>query len=394
MSTRRNINVSARRDEGEVVRRWWMLQPGSLLPLSNGELYVLVFHGHTGGAAGPDIRDAVFARFQRDLLETTVIREQLVGDVEFHVHAEDWVAHQHHRDTRYNQVILHVVLFYKDTRVTIRQDGQIVPVCTMYDLPATSFQAKRVQASWPCQQVQHAKGSAEMVRLLRQAGLQRFEQKMEVFVEQVRALERLSPAHPDYQLYDWCLIPALAEGLGYGRDRAFFRAAGQRLLGLPVAVPEPLGDSGYPAPLDTSRLRVLRVLVERWCMEGAWNSCRTILNIDEDTDLHQILDAMRTLFTQAGLSLARADILICNVVLPFAAAVALIEQEMCLFERARELYLYHPGLSSNRITRLMCRQLLLFKAPWGACAQQGLQYIYQQTCREKLCIYCVFGARV
>jgi hypothetical protein len=100
---------------------------------------------------------------------------------------------------------------------------------------------------------------------------------------------------------------------------------------------------------------------------------------------------LRTVFQDLGT--ARADILICNVVLPFAMAVALIEHDTMLAEQAQALYTEHPGLSSNRITRAMCDQLQLKREPGRACEQQGLQHIYQQTCREKRCELCMVGER-
>ncbi len=81
----------------------------------------------------------------------------------------------------------------------------------------------------------------------------------------------------------------------------------------------------------------------------------------------------------------------CNVVLPFAAAVAFLERDTLLAEQAQELYLNHPGLPSNRITRMMCMQLRLREEPRNSCQQQGLQYIHQQTCQEKRCELCIAG---
>src|SRR5207237_2250406 len=103
------------------------------------------------------------------------------------------------------------------------------------------------------------------------------------------------------------------------------------------------------------------------------------------------LRELRVIF--AGSGTARADILICNIVLPFATAVALIENDSILAQRAQMLYLEHPGLPSNRVTRAMCQQLQLAKEPEGACQQQGLHYIYQQTCREKRCELSIEGKR-
>ncbi len=107
-----------------------------------------------------------------------------------------------------------------------------------------------------------------------------------------------------------------------------------------------------------------------------------------------VLQALREYFCTLGLSLARTDILICNVVLPFAAAIALLEHNTLLGERAQALYEAHPGLSSNTITRMMCTQLLLAHEPRGSCRQQGLHYIYQQTCQAKKCAECMMGRNI
>jgi hypothetical protein len=103
------------------------------------------------------------------------------------------------------------------------------------------------------------------------------------------------------------------------------------------------------------------------------------------------LSALRAIFPD--LSAARADILICNVILPFAAAVALVEQDHTLLEQAHELYITFPGLTSNQVTRSMCKQLGLEREPKNACQQQGLHYIYAQTCREKHCDTCIVVGR-
>lgn len=81
------------------------------------------------------------------------------------------------------------------------------------------------------------------------------------------------------------------------------------------------------------------------------------------------------------------------MILPFAAAIALVEQNCLLYERAEAIYRQHPGLSSNRITRLMSAQLCLREEPHGGCQQQGLHFIYQQTCRQKRCEVCLMGKR-
>jgi len=381
--------------EDEVARRWWALPVGANLQLGNGACYQLLFAGLRGSAAGPDVRDAVFAPEPEEGAQT------LVGDVEFHVRASDWFAHRHHTDARYNHVVLHVVLLCDDDRPTCRQDGATIPTCSLYDRPALScspaqsalspLPSAEEAAHWPCHDVLRRLNEEERARLLRTAGLLRFEQKVESFVEQLRAVfaEQYEERPPVEHLYDRCLLPALAEALAYGRDRAFFRAAALYLLGLDGAghVPEPSGRAVEPPSLDAARLHALRRLWQRAATQSATTEIRQCLALPTSQALH----ALRALFIEAGLSKSRADIVLCNVVLPFAAALGLIEGDSALATAARQLYLEHPGLPSNRVTRVMCTQLQLRAEPHGSCAQQGLHYIYQATCREKHCAACLAG---
>jgi hypothetical protein len=372
--------LSAHIYEHELARRWYALPTGVHLPLSDGETCQLLFTGRPGSSAGPDIHDAIVL-FSRQ--ET-----QSLGDVELHIRANDWFVHQHHSDARYNNVMLHVVLTCDNTSPITRQDGMHIPMCSLYDLPPPSS-SPRVVSSWPCHEVMPYLGDEERAYLLRQAGLLRFEQKAHNFVESLHQ----SKAHSNFSSYDVCLLSALAEGLGYGRDRAFFRATGQYLLGLTTSVPEPLGRSADPSPLDAKRLSILHRLIEQWRQTSAWETLREAMFQTTSTPSPDApIQALRTIFS--GLGTARADILICNIALPFALAVALIEDDSRLAAQAQLLYTQHPGLSSNRITRAMCQQLQLATAPRGACQQQGLHYIYQQTCQEKRCDLCVVGKRL
>lgn len=398
-----------------VAQRWRSLPSGTQLPLMDGGMCQLIFTGRAGGSAGPDVRDAV-------LLFAS--GEQCVGDIEFHVRSSDWLAHRHSTDPRYNHVMLHVVLLCDDTHPTMRQDGYAIPVCSLYDLPIAFIleSATKDNETWPCHTVMRNLSFVEQEKLLHRAGLLRFEQKTHTFVEELHKVggEGCDESDP----YNECLIPALAEGLAYGRDRTFFRAAGQRLLSQHVSVPEPLGRAPAPSPLDAKRLKVLRTLLAR--ESNIWGSLLAILlqtceneRTNSTTDcrglIHYalrpptgpflgrnelgpyntvILQALRKYFCTAGLSLARADILICNVVLPFAAAIALLEHNTMLGERVQQLYEMHPGLSSNAITRMMSTQLLLIEEPRGSCQQQGLHYIYQQTCQAKHCAECIMGRKI
>ena len=381
-------NVPVLPGEDEVVRRWWSLPANSLLPLSNGSIYRLLFAGCKGSAAGPDVRDAVFSTLPEPL-HAADSTQQVVGDVEFHVQASAWRQHGHHLDARYNNVILHVVLACDDALPTRTLAGAVVPRCSLYDLPAYQPGAYS-EIPWPCQCSSAQFGSDRLNQLLKLAGLLRFEEKAHAFIECLRSPQ---PHCANFAPYDICLVPALAEGLGYGRDRAFFRVAGKRLLGLSGAIREPLAYGLQYTPLDRARLRALTRLVTQWCVPGVWHTLRATILALELSDTNARLYQLRALFGAAGLSLARTDILLVNVVLPFAMAVALQEHDGLLAERTQELYEQHPGLCSNRVTRTMCAQLRLVNEPPGSCRQQGLHHIYQQTCREKRCDNCIVGRR-
>ncbi len=371
--------------EEDIARRWWTLPLNVNLPLTNGERWQLIYAGRPGGSHGPDIRDAIlsFTNHHPGTDPAANPRtEYIIGDVEIHIRATDWFAHRHHTDMRYNDVVLHIVLICDSSQPILRQDGTVIPTCSLNDVfPSTH---NHWLTEWPCHHIVAQLHEAERTSLFTHAGMLRFELKAQVF------FELLSNAEPSdiFNMYDICLIPALAEGLGFGRDRAFFRAAGQYLTGTLKAIPEPLGRAPRPSPLDTSRLQLLHTLVERWRHTGAWETFRRVLLPVSPNSAHQV-HQLRNIFH--GLGTARTDILICNIVLPFAAAVAQKENCPNLGEYARNLYRAYPGLSSNQITRAMCKQLLLKGEPKGACQQQGLHFIYSQTCREKRCHECLIA---
>src|SRR5262249_586847 len=111
-----------------------------------------------------------------------------------------------------------------------------------------------------------------------------------------------------------------------------------------------LGRALEPSPLDVARLRVLSGLVAQWRNPGVCMKLRGLLltnRLLSEILLPDVLQSLRDAFRMLGLSLARTDILICNVVLPFAAAVALLEHDTPLYERAQAIYVQHPGLPSN-----------------------------------------------
>ncbi|MCC6414371.1 MAG: DUF2851 family protein, partial [Opitutaceae bacterium] len=91
----------------------------------DGRAVVIEHRGKWNGLGGPDFRQA-------RIRIGGVVR---TGDVELHLHAEDWAAHRHAQDPAYRNVVLHVVLFPPSaTHRTIGHDGAAIPVGSLLTL--------------------------------------------------------------------------------------------------------------------------------------------------------------------------------------------------------------------------------------------------------------------
>ena len=107
-----------------TLSRLWAGQrfPASALVTRQGAPLRVLRPGRPGRGAGPDFRDALIAAPSGRLLR---------GDVELHVRARDFRRHGHHRDARYNGVVLHVVFEDDDADETLLASGRRVPVVAL-----------------------------------------------------------------------------------------------------------------------------------------------------------------------------------------------------------------------------------------------------------------------
>ena len=87
-------------NERMLCRIWQAQRFSRPLVGAKGEAVEIVYRGYCQAGAGPDFQEALLA-FSGELRS---------GDVEVHVRASDWWSHGHHRNPRYDGVILHVVL--------------------------------------------------------------------------------------------------------------------------------------------------------------------------------------------------------------------------------------------------------------------------------------------
>jgi hypothetical protein len=105
----------------DILRHLWTGKylDNERLTTIDGQPVRVITPGTLNRGGGPDFRDAVV------VLDGKTLR----GDVEFHRTIEDWKTHSHNVDTRYNSVILHVVLRGDSRGVpTLSASGRSIPV--------------------------------------------------------------------------------------------------------------------------------------------------------------------------------------------------------------------------------------------------------------------------
>ena len=119
-----------------TLSRLWAGQrfPASALVTRQGAPLRVLRPGRRGRGPGPDYRDALIAAPSGRLLR---------GDVELHVRASDFRRHGHHRDARYNGVVLHVVFEDDDADETPLRSSGASPATTRWRGSAAKAWKKR-----------------------------------------------------------------------------------------------------------------------------------------------------------------------------------------------------------------------------------------------------------
>ncbi|MBN1999796.1 DUF2851 family protein, partial [candidate division KSB1 bacterium] len=184
--------------------------------------------------SGPDFLHALI------VVDGNMVR----GDVEFHAVASDWYAHGHHRDARYNNVILHVVTMNcpADAK-TIRQDGKSVPIVDLdryLEKPAECMEADTT----PSVRVREcscalAECDSQVIRkILEQAG-------------DIRLYEKAARMYEQRMRFSWNQIfyQSVLEALGYSKNQVPFRKLAELL---PIKT---LWEYIWSDPLPLARLK-------------------------------------------------------------------------------------------------------------------------------------------
>lgn len=147
-----------------------------------GEALFIKSSGLHNHDAGPDFENA---RIEINGIEW-------VGSVEIHIKSSDWYAHHHENDSRYENVILHVVL--DNDQDVVRQDGSIIPclelkglirnhVIEKYDLLNSKI------SEVPCQdQFQNVDRMKKLITLDRMI-VERLEEKSQLILKELNKCE-------------------------------------------------------------------------------------------------------------------------------------------------------------------------------------------------------------
>lgn len=185
--------------------------------LDDGRRLEVLHPGKLNLLGGPDFKGA---RLRFDGVEK-------IGDIELHLHAEDWVAHGHAADPAYAGVILHVVLFpSRPDWVTVGAEGRSIPNLTVlpllhHDLEEyAADEAVEVLANRPLARACEELGrlpQEELIARLRRGANQRWRQKLHFARVRLQRLGWTAACHH-----------AALEILGYRFNRApMLRIAGR-----------------------------------------------------------------------------------------------------------------------------------------------------------------------
>jgi len=157
----------------------------------------------------------------------------------------------------------------------------------------------------------------------------------------------------------------------------------QRQLGVRAALPASSWDRRQlrAANAPAWRCRGLAELAARWVATGRGGPADFLLEAVRVATQVRRPSLWRLARASPWIGRGRAQVIIVNVVLPFAAAAGVAEAA-ALFER-------FPGEPSNRVVRYMAEQLgapaVRFR---GACHQQGLLHLFNLTCAGRICERC------
>jgi hypothetical protein len=421
-----NRHVTPERDAPATERDLWRIWEGRRLPVElrtrDGQALRVLFPGLANTDAGPDFVGAFLC------LDNAPPRR---GDVELHLEATSWERHGHHHDSRYDRVILHVVLL-DDGGPAHTSAGVPIPLLALGPILARG-RDPTVEASHPgpCHEPAAPREPVpDLESTLFHAGIERFERRVTLWQAELQA-----------KPLEDCVLLALLRSAGLGKNaepcaslagaldgatlEALLTADRQRATEIAEAVL--LGMSGLlepahaggetrelwqtyrdfwpgrplaarawrrfrvrPANLPESRLRLVAALAGR---AGIRQFFTDLVHTVESTPAPVCADWIALLSTE-GHSAGRSWGLeaVANILLPLAAAYARDGADEALAGHAISAYVSLPGGGQNSLLDRMTLIAGLRATPRGAVEQQGLLHLWATHCSKQYCEDCPLAA--
>lgn len=182
----------------------------------DGRTIDVVYPGTWSHGYGPDFRGAMLALPEGGMVN---------GSIELHLDGRDWYTHGHHRDARYDDVILHVVS-QPAAEPTVTSSGRVVPVAVLTVPDETLFGIDaRLPAIWDdlggdvCAGEMAAERPERLRRALDRLGDERLQERV------VRIEGELACAPADV-----VLIRLICDALGWSENRAPMAAIADSLV--------------------------------------------------------------------------------------------------------------------------------------------------------------------
>jgi len=245
----------------------------------DGRMVKVAYPGDRNTGDGPDFCKAVIDVEGMGLL---------MGDVELHLWTGEWKTHGHHRDPKYNSVILHVVMWHKgrdETSVLMNgRHAQIVPLEGQLSAPLAELHwpVESSTSFWStCIGENDCLNEDGIAKILDEAGYSRFFTKVEGF-------QRSLCSRSNEQV----LYEGLMGALGYTKNKdAFYQLARVLPLWVMDGVSREWPRGQVQSCLEALLLGTAGLLPEqRNCEADAWayelQCLWQGLNVDQKMNMH------------------------------------------------------------------------------------------------------------
>lgn len=199
----------------DLLHRIWQFQMFHKKPLYTevGDRIEVIEVGQYLRLAGPDFFNA----------KISIAGQLWAGNVEIHIKASDWYAHQHQHDKRYENVVLHVV--WESDVPVLRKDGSSIAVLKLKDYVDPDL-LNRYEFLFKDRKWIYCEGLFPEIPFIKELSwkerlyVERLETKTEVIVERAREFK-----------YNWnhIFFIGLAGGFGLHVNRDAFEEWASRL---------------------------------------------------------------------------------------------------------------------------------------------------------------------